>query len=164
VAFTLVEVLLVLALAVAAGALAAPLWSRSLERARADAAAEALRTRWAEARLEAMRSGAALWFQPLLGTAEYRVGPLAQGEQAAASGPSLAQRLDGAVFRELALQPPGAETPTPTAGLVFTPDGGTQDGYAVIEAESGARRRISLRGLTGAAAIEEVAAAEGLSP
>ncbi|MGL4514257.1 MAG: GspH/FimT family pseudopilin, partial [Lacipirellulaceae bacterium] len=166
-AFTLVEVLLVLALVVAAGAISAPLWSRSLDRTRADGAAEALRTAWSDARLEAMRRGAPLWFQPLLGTSDYQLVTLAEahgGATPAAPGggpPTTSQRLDGALFRELALAPPGAVEPTPVAGLAFSPDGSTQDGYAVIEAESGARRRVSLRGLTGAVTIDEVSAVEG---
>lgn len=170
--FTLVELLLVLAVAVALAAMAAPSLYGSMDRARLDAAAEDVRSAWAEARLQAMRAGEPLAFQAQLGSGEYRVTPLASaGDPAApptvetqpsiAANPEGSEDLGAVTFVQISNGVAGdpAIDPSVAACLVFRADGSTDDAFAVIQSADGRRRTIMLRGLTGAARIDEAPAA-----
>lgn len=171
--FTLVELLLVLALVVLVAAMVAPSLSGTLGRVRLEAAAEAVRTAWVDARLEAIRTGEAVAFQCRLGTGEYTVSKLADAGAALAGSEEVADQVTlaidehedlGAVkFVQLSAGDPltAAVDPTVAACVVFRPDGATDDAWAIVESEDGRRRRITLRGLTGAARIDEVFAGEG---
>ena len=76
VGFTLLELLLVLTILVAIGAIAAPKLSDVLERQKLNGSATNLRLAWDEARLEAMRTGQAQVFECDVGTGQYTVKPL----------------------------------------------------------------------------------------
>ena len=166
--FTLVELLLVLALAVVIAALAAPSMSGTLARVRLDAAAEEVRTAWVEARLEAMRTGEPVAFQCRLGTGQYTVSTLADATAAMGGSTEIADQVELAdddyedlgviTFTQLTLGDPAVDPtidPAVAACVVFRPDGATDDALAVVRAESGSERRIVLRGLTGAASIDD---------
>ncbi|MEO0529876.1 MAG: GspH/FimT family pseudopilin [Planctomycetota bacterium] len=158
-AFTLVELLLVLALVVVLAAFVAPSLTGTLARVRLDAAAEEVRTAWADARLEAMRSGTPMAFQCRLGTGEYSISPLA-GAAVANEQQALADDefddLGGVRFEQLSLGTTADPSVDPAiaACLVFRPNGATDDAFAVLRADDGRQRRISLRGLTCAATID----------
>ena len=158
-AFTLVELLLVLALVVVLAAIAAPLMTGALAKARLDAAAEELVSAWNEARLEAIRTGEPIAFRCQIETPTYQVGSLSAAMQGEVSGVNKHDDLSSVIFKQLSLgehddDPP--PDPTVVAVLVFQPDGVTSDAFAIIQAEGGARRRVSLRGLTGTATIKAI--------
>ncbi|QDV73623.1 prepilin-type N-terminal cleavage/methylation domain-containing protein [Botrimarina mediterranea] len=173
--FTLVELLLVLSLVVMLAAMVAPSLTGTLGRVRLDAAADAVRTAWVDARLEAMRSGEPIVFQCQLGTGRYTVSKLIDASAAgavaadedAAGSTTLAddehEDLGEVKFVQLSAGNPltAVVDPAVAACLVFRPDGATQDAWAVIESANGRRRRITLRSLTGAARVEVVSASEG---
>ena len=166
--FSLVELLLVLALVGLLAALAAPSMSGTLARVRLDAAASEVRTAWAKARLEAMRTGEPVAFQCRLGTGQYLLSPLA-GAMAALAGSTEAadqvsvaddgyEDLGAITFTQLTVGDPAVDPtidPTVAACLVFRPDGATDDAIAVLRSDRGGQRRIVLRGLTGAARIDD---------
>lgn len=166
--FTLVELLLVLALVVVLAGIAAPSLSGSLARGRLDSAAEEVRTAWVDARLEAMRSGEPVAFQCELGTGRYTLSSLANAAAALAGSAEVADQMEvaddenedlGAItFTQLTLGDPALDPmidPAIAAVVVFRPDGAADDAIAVLTAEDGRRRRIVLRGLTGAAVVED---------
>lgn len=72
-AFTLIEVLLVLALLVVLGALAWPMLTRPFATQRLRSAADTVRTEWAAARLEAIKTGRVYVFRYSLDTGEFSV-------------------------------------------------------------------------------------------
>lgn len=74
--FTLLELMLVLALLVVLGSLISPRITHMFERQRLNGAAADLRLLWNETRLVAMRSGQAQVFSCNLGTNQYSVSPL----------------------------------------------------------------------------------------
>lgn len=163
--FTLVELLLVLALAGLLAAFAAPSMSGTLARVRLDAAASEVRTAWVDARLEAMRSGEPVAFQCRLGTGQYLLSPLTA--VAAVSNPDQAwsglanddyEDLGTVTFTQLTLGDPAVDPtidPAVAACVVFRPDGATDDAIAVVRSEKGGERRVLLRGLTGSARIDD---------
>lgn len=166
--FTLVELLLVLALVGLLAALAAPSLSGTLARVRLDAAASEVRTAWSDARLEAMRTGEPVAFQCRLGTNQYLLSPLATATEALAGSTEAADQTEiadddyedlGAVtFTQLTRGDPALDPtidPALAACIVFRPDGATDDAIAVLRSEGGSERRILLRGLTGAARIDD---------
>ncbi|TWT96950.1 hypothetical protein Pla108_27270 [Botrimarina colliarenosi] len=171
--FTLVELMLVLSLVVVLAALAAPSLSGTLARVRLEAAAEAVRTAWADARLEAMRTGQPVVFQCRLGTGEYTLSKLTDATAALAGATDTADQeqlandehedLGAITFTQLSVGDPldPLLDPSVAACVVFRPDGAADDAWAIVEAANGQRRQITLRGLTGAARIEEVAVSEG---
>lgn len=172
--FTLVELLLVLALVVMLASMVAPSLTGTLGRVRLDAAAEAVRTAWVDARLEAMRTGEPFAFQCQLGTGRYTVSKLidatavsALPEEESAGSTTLAddehEDLGAIKFVQLSAGNPLTAVVDPSVAtcLVFRPDGATDDAWAIVESADGRRRRITLRGLTGAARVEEVSASEG---
>lgn len=170
-AFTLVELLLVLTLAVFLSAMAMPALTGTLARVRLNSAAERVRTVWAEARLEAMRSGAPIAFQCQLGTGQYSVHKLDDLSEAVAfADPQASQTLSddthedlGAItFVQLTVGDSHSEEVDPSVAsvVVFHPDGLTDDALAIVQDDSGEQRRIELRGLTGAAVMVQDAIEE----
>lgn len=166
--FTLVELLLVLALVVVLAALVAPSLSGTLEKVRLDAAAEQIRTAWIDARLEAMRSGEPVAFQCRLGEGVYTLSSLADAAAAQVGSTEVAdqvtladddqkENLGSVTFVQLSLGDGTDPTldPAVPACLVFRADGATDDAFAIIQTPNGRQRRITLRGLTGAARVDD---------
>ena len=77
-AFTLLELMLVLAIIVAIGAIAIPSFTGVFDRQRLQASAEKIRLELDRARLEAMRTGQAQMFECIPGAGQYSVHPLSQ--------------------------------------------------------------------------------------
>jgi prepilin-type N-terminal cleavage/methylation domain-containing protein len=82
-AFTLLELMLVLAIIAIIGAIAAPRLDQVFERQKLRGAADGLRLAWDEARLEAMRTGQAQVFNCVPGTRDYTIKPLVLQSDAA---------------------------------------------------------------------------------
>lgn len=169
-AFSLIEVLLVMALLVLAGALAAPAFTEGTSSAKLRDAANKLSQLWSQARLDAMTLGRPLLFQCTLGAGSGTVsGPGeatavgAEGAPAAPSAGASSIELDGIVFRRLLVAEPagaaalGAEAVDgmPSMPVVFHPDGSTSDAECLLEAESGPQLLVTLRGLTGSSRVAD---------
>jgi prepilin-type N-terminal cleavage/methylation domain-containing protein len=75
-AFTLIELMLVLAVIVLIGAIAAPSLGNLFERQKLNAAIETMRLQWEEARLKAMKTGQAQVFTCELSASGYSIKPL----------------------------------------------------------------------------------------
>ncbi len=76
--FTLLELMLVLAIIVAIGAIAVPAFTGVFDRQRLVASAEKIRLELDRARLAAMRTGQAQMFECIPGAGQYSVHPMAQ--------------------------------------------------------------------------------------
>ncbi len=161
------ELLVVLALAVVLASLAAPSLSGTLARVRLDAAADEVRDAWNDARLEAIRTGQPVAFQCQIGTSRYSLSPLADAAAALAGSTEVADQgeladdehedLGEVTFVQLSRGVEGDPEidPAVAACLVFRPDGGADDAFAIVQSSRGAQRRIVLRGLTGSARIDD---------
>lgn len=177
--FTLIEVLLVLALLVIIAAIAAPLLTSGSEYSQLKRSAEKLRTSWAKARLDAAGSGQTKRFQCRIGsgwgyltdagTAPELATAAQSGDVGEETGAAKAlasnngEELSGIVFKQLLV---ASEPGLPPAGvgvgdgefsaaIFFRPDGTTSDAEALLESPSGSQLRVTLRGLTGAAKVED---------
>jgi prepilin-type N-terminal cleavage/methylation domain-containing protein len=136
--YTLMEVLLTLAIVTFVAAMAWPTLARPMAERRLRAAAEGIRTEWSHARVEAMRSGRAQAFRYEMGGGHYSVAPESVADPAAsATGaglttevtPNDAQSTDGA--------PATTEVGTLPEGLTFlAPEAtaGTETAPAPVEA------------------------------
>ncbi|MGN6133646.1 MAG: pilus assembly FimT family protein [Aureliella sp.] len=76
-AFTLIEIVLVLAILVALGAMVAPSFNEAFLRQRLQSSADRLRSQWDRARLTAMKSGQSQVFACVLGTGDFSIEPYA---------------------------------------------------------------------------------------
>jgi prepilin-type N-terminal cleavage/methylation domain-containing protein len=85
-AFTLLELMLVLTIILAIGAIAVPRFTDVFDRQRLVASAETLRLAFDRARLEAMRTGQSQMFECTLATGQYSIHPLAQNSDLSDSG------------------------------------------------------------------------------
>jgi prepilin-type N-terminal cleavage/methylation domain-containing protein len=120
--YTLMEVLLTLAIVTFVAAMAWPTLARPMAERRLRAAAEGIRTEWSHARIEAMRSGRAQAFRYETGGGHYSVASESVADSAAsATGASLtteiapndAQSADGA--------PAATKVGTLPEGFMFRP-------------------------------------------
>lgn len=158
--FTLVELLLVLALAVMIAAMAAPSLTGTLDNIRLDGAAEQVRDAWADARLRAIRTGEPIAFQCQLGTSQYCVSTLNGAANAIAGADPTTENEDlsaEVTFQQVSIGAPDDPLVDPTvpACMVFRPDGAADDAFAIVRAADGRTRTITLRGLTGSATIDD---------
>lgn len=89
--FTLLEMLLVLAIIVAVAALAAPAMRGMIQSARLRAAGDTVRTEWTRAHVKAMKTGRIQVFRYELGGAKYTIQPWIAGDDAIeSSAPAVA--------------------------------------------------------------------------
>ena len=174
-ALTLVELILVLSLLVIIGAVAAPLLSGSMSRARLEHGGELLRAAWAKARLAAMQTGETYVFryEPL--GSRYQIDCLATvsapGATAAVpvdatpveiedvdifrqSQSTLPQRIVFAAGEVAAVPQLAAAAAATGAGswstpILFYADGSTSDAVVQLANEEQVTLRVTLRGLTG---------------
>ncbi len=164
--FTLIELMLVLALLVVIGALSVAALDGTVTRARLDEGADAVGTAWTDARTKAISTGTRVVFTCQIGGSEYRIAPcndLAQTEEQMAAECDSGQLPEGVVFR--AVQ--SAQRDTVAAGtsavagmngdwgspIVFDPDGTSYDAVLVLESESGRQVELTLRGLTATSTV-----------
>lgn len=171
---TLIEILLVLSLLVAIGAIAVPLLENSFSRAALHGSGDLLRGAWAKARLAAMQSGQThvFRFEPM--GSRFQIVALdslgaPENSELAPEDPETVEpttefvrlsqnRLpDGVVFHSgdvssssqtLATLPMTAESAW-SQPILFHPDGTTSDASLLIANEELVAIRVTLRGLTG---------------
>jgi prepilin-type N-terminal cleavage/methylation domain-containing protein len=113
--FTLVEVLLVLALLAIVAAMVWPALQKPFASRRLHSAADEVRTEWCQARVEAMRSGQTLAFRYQVGGDRFHMGPqnqpsLATSPANAEADSSTACEDDGCTANEDASPPPDDKT------------------------------------------------------
>ena len=183
--FTLIELLLVMALIVAIGALTLPALVTPLQGQRLRKAADAVRTHWAKARIQAMQDGQIYVFQYELNGTQYVIEPwysendyiegsLATRQRTASSittvplGPEQEQPNrqlpEGVMFAGGQVETTGrsvvieqALQHTGTAQpILFYPDGTTSSAEIVLMNEQQRAIVVQLRGLTGATDVSEV--------
>ncbi len=79
-AFTLLELILVLAILVALGAVVAPIVGDAFHRQKLQASADMLRSEWEHARLTAMKTGQIQVFKCTIGASDYSIDPYMAGD------------------------------------------------------------------------------------
>ncbi len=99
-AFTLLELMLVLAIIAVVGAIAIPRFDEIFERQKLRGMANELRLAWDSARLEAMRTGQSQVFTCLLGSGTYSVKPLVLQSDSANAGTGATVLLSGGAVAE----------------------------------------------------------------
>lgn len=167
--YTLIEILLVLALFIITAAVVAPSILEGNDRSKLEDAADKLVEMWSRARLDAVAEGQMLLFQGELGGSVARVqspGGVMELEPVAgqAATPAHELQLDSVVFRSLTIAEPAGSEPVFYAEsvadaipvVVFRPDGATSDAEALLEHAGGLQLKVVLRGMTGAVRVEEV--------
>jgi prepilin-type N-terminal cleavage/methylation domain-containing protein len=188
-AFTLVEVLLVLALLVVVGAVTAPIMAGSVDRARLTHSGDLLRAAWSKARLSAMQAGESYAFRFEPKGSRYQIARVSAISAAGAtdvnslpaeptSGEEYSDadilrlsrdRLpEGVIFDSAQLESDaqqGASMPSTSdwsAPILFYADGTTADAVLLLANSHGLALRVTLRGLTGISSVGQVA--KGTSP
>ncbi len=187
-AFTLMEVLLVLALMVIIAGVAGLALQRPLARQRLRSAADAVQAEWCQARVDAMKSGHTYAFRYLRHGNRYHLGPqedLSAVESSAAAQPStpdeeelgddpLPPPADKTLPQGICfLGPEGggesaAQPQTQSAGdgngwsdpIYFYADGSTSDAQLLVAGDRHSAMRLVLRGVTGSVTVEEATATQ----
>ncbi len=125
-AFTLLELMLVLAIIAIIGAIAVPRFDELFERQKLRGMANELRLQWDTARLEAMRTGQAQVFSCLVGSGSYSIRPLVLQTDTANAGDGATVMLSGGSVAETqangmltAADPTSSETKELEAPIVF---------------------------------------------
>ena len=185
--YTLMEMLLVLAILVAAAALSMPSLRSVMRSTTLNAAADAVRTAWTSAHVKAMKTGRIQVFRYDMGGRKYILEPYvgeddelegaATDEAAAAAGLSPVQERelpDGTTFvagDSLSDSRGTAAAEAPTASgteanwsqpILFYPDGTSSDAYVVVGDDEERGIRVDLRGMTGAAKVGSISAVTDL--
>lgn len=169
-AFTLIELLLVLALLVVIASFTVMTLDGSVLRSKLRKSVEQVRTAWCDARLQAVSGGQRLAFTCMVGGRDFRLSPvdnwLPANEEGQQSQSVSGQLPEGIVFRSLE----AASNTAVTGGaapayvdegqwsqpVVFNPDGTSYDALLVLEEESGKQVQVSLRGITCTAESADV--------
>ena len=172
--YTLFEILLVLAILVVVGAVAVPIFRKSLEVERLRKGADTLRTAWAKARVLAMTTGQTQMFQFEYGSNQFVVGPWDAGAMPAdvSGGTTAPQRTaqlpQGIVFYAAekladARESAAVEGATEQAPQVFFyPDGTTSTAQVMLANEHDRFVKVYLRGLTGVPRVGDIVSADEL--
>jgi Tfp pilus assembly protein FimT len=185
-AFTLVEILLVLAIMIVIAAVATPVFYRSMRDATLRSAAEQVRTEWNKAHIKAMKSGRIQVYRFQPGGRKFQIEPYT----------AVDDTVDAVNSTSTFAPPPPAPTPDNTnensrtqlpegikflegttaeeerakaveesmggggGGLskpiLFYPDGVTSDAWLVVADEHNSAIRVELRGLTGLAILGDI--------
>mgnify|MGYP001180935947 CR=1 FL=1 len=182
-AFTLVEILLVLAIIVIAGAIVAPYVQDNLRRQRLKSAADTMRIEWARAHVKAMKTGRIQVFRYKLGGNQFSLQPWVGGDEATGDDSQVAgfeapteEPIEAAETKELeegitfaageakfetrAYQVEGSLQSTDAGAewskpILFYPDGSATDAFVIVSDAKQDAYRIQLRGLTGTSYIGE---------
>ena len=162
--FTLLEVLLVLAVFVVIAGMAAPAVSGLFSGQQLRSAADLVRARFYDARVQAIKTGEVYGFFYMPGGSEYWVAPISTGFSSIVSASSLPVKQDQldhqivfaagetmqdsrSTFESEQIDPQFS-TWRP---VLFYPDGTTQDATIVLQSVNGTEIQVRLRGLTGVA-------------
>ncbi len=169
--YTVLELMLVMALIVVLGAFAYPELQGPLARQRLKSAAETIRGAWNNARSDAMMTGEIHLFRYEPDTGNYQVQRWINADTSSSSGPSAGSTTasdeqlllpedvtfvggDQVDFRAdyEAQAMSGADTGT-APSVMFYPDGSTSTVELEIANQYGTRVRISMRGMTGVVTV-----------
>ena len=162
-AFTLLEILLVLAILIALAAVAFPTLTGMYADVRVKAAADEVQAAWTEARAHAIEDGRAYRFAVEPGTGKYKVAPDADGFWDGSGGTS--DESEARPFTQEGELPNGIlfvvsnDLPS-TAGwttvVVFNPDGGCNADVEVVlkeDDDDAAPVVVKVRAMTGAVSV-----------
>src|SRR5436190_8476455 len=181
-AFTLLEILLVLAILVTLAMLAVPLFYRSIRDATLRSAGEQVRTEWNKSHILAMKKGRTYVFTFQPGGRKYKIEPytaesdtldavsntntFAPPPEPAKDDPNSRMQLpEGIKFLEgLTVEEERAKIVEAAMGMsggggewskpiLFYPDGVSSDAWLVVADEHQSAIRVELRGLTGLAVL-----------
>ncbi len=175
-AYTLMEVMLVMAVMVMFAAIGYPAIDSLYSGVKVDAASDAVRTAWSEAKTHAVNEGRAYRFAVVPGKGNYRVAPDGS-DYWSGSAPPQADPDNPAIVLENALPkgivftlndatagPTDGDTALPEGGVssgqwstvaTFLPDGTADDDVKITLQMDGSRPTIiSLRSLTGAVTVQ----------
>ncbi|MFN0020530.1 MAG: prepilin-type N-terminal cleavage/methylation domain-containing protein [Pirellulaceae bacterium] len=184
-AFTLMEMLLVLAILIVLAAVATPVFYRSVRDATLRSAGEQVRTEWNKAHIKAMKSGQIQVFRFQPDGRKYQIEPYAAADDtldAASSVNTFAtphtptstddpnsrfQLPEGIKFLEgMTAEEERAKAVEEAMGssgggawsrpILFYPDGVSSDAWLVVADEHNSAIRVELRGLTGLAVIGDL--------
>lgn len=177
--FTLIEMVLVLAVIVIAATLAIPYLDPMMDRAKVTAARDMVRARWAETRSHAMAEGRPYRFAVTENTGRFRIAPDDQVYWAGGGTPDEEEKplivegqlpegvvfatSDGAFADESSLPSAGAEWGIVVA--IYLADGTARDDAELWFGKAGSRPLgLHLRGLTGAVTALEQRLGAGVAP
>jgi Tfp pilus assembly protein FimT len=172
--YTLFEVLLVLAILVAVGTIATPIFTKSFEQQRLMKAGDALRTAWSKARLQAMTTGQTHVFRFDYGAGQFVTALWDTGDAAveASGDAAVTERTgklpDGVTFFRAEKVVDARTAQTEGAGgqtapqLYFYPDGTTSTAQVLLANNNARYLKVELRGLTGVPKVGEVISAAEL--
>jgi prepilin-type N-terminal cleavage/methylation domain-containing protein len=185
--FTMMELMLVLAIIVTVSAMSWPMLERPLATHRLRSAADDVRAEWCQARVEAMRSGQTYAFRCATDGDRYSIAPedspegssLSSGESNAAMFNSSDEDLAACAEKTL---PPGVRFVTTemieedpaddlepdsalaeggtTIPILFYPDGTTSDARVRLGNDRGSGLDLMIRGLTGTVLVGDVVVIE----
>jgi prepilin-type N-terminal cleavage/methylation domain-containing protein len=167
--FTLIEMLLVVAVIIALGAVAYPTLSAMYGDVKVKAAADAVRGAWTEARGHAIEDGRPYRFAIQPGTGKFRIAPDADGFWDGSGGDAGGNGEAPAFLQEGSL-PNGIQfdvgTDLPDAGggwstaVVFNPDGGANADVEVTlkEDDDSTPIVVRVRAMTGAVSVRKKSA------
>ena len=191
-AYTLMEMLLVLAVLVVAAAASAPALSGVMRNATLTSAADTVRSQWTRAHVQAMKTGKVHAFFFETGGAKYKTEPWAspddEVEGTGAESGSLAPAAplagqgtlekslpEGVTFltgdlaadnRSLALETElgqGVQDKTAwSRPILFYPDGSSSDAYAIVASGETVGIRVDLRGITAVVKVGQITSLEQL--
>lgn len=185
-AFTLVEMLLVLAVLVLLAAISVPVFYRSVRDATLRSAAEQVRTEWNKAHIKAMKSGRIQVFRFQPGGRRFQIEPYTAVDDTidavnststfappppapspdSANENSRSQLPEGIKFLEgMTAEEERAKAVEESMGggggawsrpILFYPDGVSSDAWLVVADEHNSAIRVELRGLTGLAVLGDI--------
>jgi prepilin-type N-terminal cleavage/methylation domain-containing protein len=169
--FTLIEILLVMAMLLVLSALAYPTLSAMYGDVRVKAAADDVRAAWADARSHAIEDGRAYRFAVQPGTGKYRVAPDADGFWDGSGGADAGDGEAPAFTNEGSLPngiqfDVGGDLPSTgewTTVVVFNPDGGCNADTEVTlkeDDEDGTPIVVRVRAMTGAVTVRKKSAGD----
>ncbi len=165
--FSLLEILLVLAVFVVISAMAIPATTSLFSGQQLRSAADIVRARFSDARVRAIKTGDVYAFFYKPGGGDYWIAPMVSGFRSLASGttpPSHQYLLENQItFSEGETAQDARSTATAENAdaardqysqyrpILFYPDGTSQNATILLQARNGLRIQVNLRGLTGVA-------------
>lgn len=171
--FTLLEILLVLAVLVVITALAVPSATSVFSGQQLRTAADVIRARFADCRVRAIKSGDVYGFFYKQEGGEYWLAPVNTGFKSLINGspPSNQHLLENEVvfIAGETMQDGRSQAATESVTgqfqsfrpILFYPDGTTQDAVIFLKSRSGLQIQIELRGLTGVATKSQILTGQG---
>ncbi|WP_442485284.1 prepilin-type N-terminal cleavage/methylation domain-containing protein [Aeoliella sp. SH292] len=174
-AFTLIELLLVLALLVVITGFTVLSLEGSILRSKLRKGVDQVRTSWSDARLQAVSGGQRMAFSCVIGGRDYRlssVGDMLAPQEGASPAGATGELPEGILFRSLeaashvdvmgATAMPHIDDGQWSPPVVFNADGTSYDAVVILEEDSGKQVQVSLRGMTCTADVNDVPSARDL--